>query len=606
MAKEDIGNRKRFNNRLTKSFPGQMGYDVARYLNLKGVSPEALDKMSAEEFNELMKLVVPMIVDKANSVSLANKNTPWEKKWFDAGQSFNSSWPFNWTREQFLKTLGREKLSDEKLLEASKDLPKGSLSENILKEPHIGTLNEQDFAALRNAGLYDDEISYLADKFRQEYQDKAVKVAEQESAVENKNAKIALLNEFYKDPVAQMLHTAAPEKWAMMREDILNANDRDIEATGNKILDGLKYYGKLQMDGGIRDDIRTATEGAALMLAPELIAGRVPAGAGTIAGGMGASVLAGIADYANDYASKYYEPSLDKSKNVTMTAATVPGMVGGLMVASKTGVEPLVKASRAANKAVRYGSENPIVVEQQKLNTMIDEAAELQKATKQQGNAIRIGSADKLANEIADKINTSPKAIANKQADTWDALRVTEKLRTKAGINELKSYLENPGKEAYIAQADIVKAPLPEKIKSTKPFEELSKRQKQRVVKSEKDLAERRESAIAKKSDAQDWLDAYEITFPEATADITEVPATGLQRKLNKGAVALAKGVQTFGGVYEPMAVSRNAPLAGLPFGEEDGLEISKDKVANNNNWNPQDSVSQIDPLYFEWLKTRR
>lgn len=606
MAKEDIGNRKRFNNRLTKSFPGQMGYDVARYLNLKGVSPEALDKMSAEEFNELMKLVVPMIVDKANSVSLANKNTPWEKKWFDAGQSFNSSWPFNWTRKQFLKTLGREKLSDEKLLEASKDLPKGSLSENILKEPHIGTLNEQDFAALRNAGLYDDEISYLADKFRQEYQDKAVKFAEQESAVENKNAKIALLNEFYKSPVAQMLHTAAPEKWAMMREDILNANDRDIEATGNKILDGLKYYGKLQMDGGIRDDIRTATEGAALMLAPELIAGRVPAGAGTIAGGTGASVLAGVADYANDYASEYYKPSLDKSKNVAITAAIVPGMVGGLMVASKTGVEPLVRASRAANKAVRYGSENPIVVEQQKLNTMIDEAAELQKATKEQGNAIRIGSADKLANEIADKINTSPKAIANKQADTWDALRVTEKLRTKAGINELKSYLENPGKEAYIAQADIVKAPLPEKIKSTKPFEELSKRQKQRVVKSEKDLAERRESAIAKKSDAQDWLDAYEITFPEATADITEVPATCLQRKLNKGAVALAKGVRTFGGVYEPMAVSRNAPRAGLLFGEEDGLEISKDKVANNNNWNPQDSVSQIDPLYFEWLKTRR
>lgn len=610
--KEDKSNRLRFYDKLVKAFssigadePPYIWNEVKKMVNDKELG-KTLDNMSAEEFYDWQNKVIPMLVDKASGWSVKHKNDPYEKKWADAATAISGMNPNGWNREKFLNTLGRSKKSDKELLEMSANVPKGSVLERIMKDPHIGELDDTDYAKLRSAGLYDDEIAFLADRFRKEYQGEIADIAKKETKNENKKADIANVKEFespntFEDWLASKgLKFLAPEKWAMMREDVVNRDDRGATegvTDPSKAYQAAKYLFDLEKDGGWKDELRN------LLFGLSGYANKIPGVSklGAVGDVYAAPVAIGVGDMASDALSDYYEVNPAKSFTASTLAGTLPTLTTyAPKLAQASGNAKLVTAARKAVKRLRRGLDSPAAMEQSALQDKVNDIFGIMAAGKAEGNAFRKADIMSAQNELVDLLNASPKAMLARQGKQYTRGELIDELNSGTMTIEKASGFMTPlSKEEYISLADNIKNRKVKPIIGKKDWDKLSEKQKKVHEKNERDL--RQQELDIANADMQ--LDLQDRLFPLTVKDWKEAPSIGSQGKLEKKFDRLTQAANIVGGTMEPLVETRWN--VALPW-QGDNNPVNADKVARTHNWTPADSLVITDPLYEEWLKEHK
>lgn len=350
-----------------------------------------------------------------------------------------------WTRERFLNTMLRK---------ATKDtLPDGTIKE---EPPHIGHIGPLDRNLLRAEGLDDDEIKYYADKFTREYmQDRAKQIMAgwNDSLSTNREMLAARVPDEMIDsedhPILSKLNPVVGTLSKIFAPEV-------VAETKQAMLEGREPN---YLKAGLKD----AVVGAASMVIPGKIGGKVATYAGARIAPKAANWLSGISKSARvapmaakgvplaaDAAvegvtdagielgrqamSDYYDIDFANAGKAGLVSATIPSMIkGGIALGSQ--IPGLSKIAQPIAKHVRGVDLEPKEVEQAMADQLVMDAKEQAAAVK--GTR---GKERALANEykrdkvgqLAEFANEHPNRAGVGVNLTIDE---TEKLLNKGGKN---------------------------------------------------------------------------------------------------------------------------------------------------------------------------
>lgn len=343
-----------------------------------------------------------------------------------------------WTRERFLNAMLRK---------AKKDtMPDGSIKE----EPaHIGHIGPLDRNLLRAEGLDDDEIKYYANKFSQEYlQDRAKRI------MSDWNDSLATNRE--------MLAARVPDEMIDSEEHPILSKLNPVIGAASKIFapEVVAETKQAMLEGRdpnyMKAALKDAAIGAASMVIPGKIGGKVAAYAGARLAPKAANWLRGISKSARvapmaakgvplaadavaegvtdagielgrQAMSDYYDMDFANAGKTGMVSATVPSVIkGGIALGSQ--VPGLTKIAQPIAKHVKGVDLDPKEIEQAMADQLVMDAKEQTAAVK--GTR---GKERALANEykrdkvgqLADFVNQHPNRagyVTNLTVDETDRL----------------------------------------------------------------------------------------------------------------------------------------------------------------------------------------
>lgn len=340
----------------------------------------------------------------------------------------------------------------------------------------------------------------------------------------NYEGRKGVLKEFDNNSWSAILKSVSPNIYARMRRDIAEGKGPEGNAEPSIKVPILKnmfipkgYGNELLMDTG-----RNAGFAGSLALGPAAAVKMAP----NIAPVLGPA-LAGVGVGANEWfglkISPYYNNSEENNEAAIQAgkdAATIPSIVGGVLgLGSKVGSKALNHALRTARKVIYRGEKLPSVEEQERIYDAINEAAARVGQELRKGDVVPkvVGEAvNKVAKMLEDSPYSRSIAKAIKEYGSLDDY-VRAKVLSKNGLNELKTLLTAPSKKTFFEWNKLgVVSEIPE----------------ERVA-------------------YQHAVENVEKLFPNTYKEINAIPDD--LNKLDVGVTALAKGLNSFGGVYEPI-----------------------------------------------------
>lgn len=435
MTKSNKTNRQKFSEKLLQSFPKKIAKKMAKFLKSKGYNPELLDGMTAEQFDEFLKEVVPVIKEKAIDAASKNKNTKWEKMLMDGADKFGTSWPFTWTRDEFLKALGREGKKDGKT--------------QTEKDAHIGRLSTEDIMRLRQKGLTEDEIEMLAERFRNEYQSERAKQSHEQMTRDIAKAEVEdnkkAAKEYEDSAFGKLSSFFAPEVTRTIREKIARGEDpyEDIPALAKATGIDAAVWAASLYGGNLA--LRGAGKLASKIPAFGKFADKIPNALKTFFAPLGAvafdSAIDGAAEYGRQQVSDYQDGT-DWSNigNVAGTSATLPGIVTGA-VSGLNMIPQMGRIVRPIMKQIKGNAIDLATREEVKISDMFDEIKTLSE---------RVKKGDALANEVLNEklaeasafLKNHPEAPTNRPL-TYDYIKEI------ASDKNLRKTFETPPDQEY-------------------------------------------------------------------------------------------------------------------------------------------------------------
>lgn len=247
-----------------------------------------------------------------------------------------------------------------------------------------------------------------------------------------------VLKEFDKNPWTPIFKETSPDLYAAMRRDIANASGESGSPTA---------WQNSHMREQLNDMIRNVGLAASATALPAMLPAKYSAAAPFATGaGVGATEFGAMAN------SPYYDLSsenISNIKNAAFAAATIPGAVQVFLgLGRKFGGPVLSRAFSRARRSIVRGEETPSVAEHNALTSKVDEAS---RKVMSEGNGEYIfipEQVDGAIQDIANKMNGTPKAILEGKIFDDDWVRAA--LKTKEGVAEIKSYFVAPSRNTFI------------------------------------------------------------------------------------------------------------------------------------------------------------